>query len=434
MMTHRGYRFRLYATLEQEALFRQFAGVCRLVYNLALEQRRDWWRHYERETGGKLNYAAQCRELTMLRAAFDWIAAVPVNVQQQALRDLDKAFANFFAGRARYPTPRRKGEHDAFRFPAIHCGELKKINAKWSVIRLPKLGDVRVRTHRPIAGKALSVTIVAEAGKWFVSFGCEQERTEVAPTTRSAVGIDRGVARTLTLSTGSVLSLDKEQLNLLDRRSRKAARALSRCRRGSRRYGKARVRLARIKSKAARYRKDWNHKAAFDIAARFGVVVLENLNTAGMTRSARGTVEEPGRNVRQKAGLNRAILEQGWHQFETVLGYKLDERGGQLITIDPAFTSQTCAACRTVDAASRRSQSIFVCVSCGHSANADHNGALNILYRGQSVGVERDAGPASKREAKGRNARKTPSQDEAQLSLATQAEPRKRKRSQSLAA
>ena len=115
-MILRGFRYKLAPTAEQETLFRQFAGVCRLIYNLALEQRRDWWRHYERETGAKLNYVAQARQLTALRAEFDWIAAVSQTCQQQALRDLDQAFASFFAGRARYPTPRKRGINDSFRF------------------------------------------------------------------------------------------------------------------------------------------------------------------------------------------------------------------------------------------------------------------------------------------------------------------------------
>src|SRR5215218_9831458 len=104
MIVHRGFKYRVYPTLEQEGLFRSFAGVCRLVYNLALEQRRDHWGNYERTTSKKFSFASQCQELTELRATEDGIAAVPVNIQQQALRDLDKAYGNFFAGRARFPT------------------------------------------------------------------------------------------------------------------------------------------------------------------------------------------------------------------------------------------------------------------------------------------------------------------------------------------
>jgi putative transposase len=395
---------------------------------------RDHWRQYERSKGGRLNFEAQCKELTALRAAVDWIAAVPVNVQQQALRDLDKAFANFFAGRAGYPTPRRKGEHDAFRFPAIHCGELRQINAKWSVIRLRGLGDVRVRTHRLIEGKPLSITVTLEGGRWFASFACEIERAEPPAPLPRAVGIDRGVARTLTLSTGGTMSLDRERLNVLDRRARKAQRTLSRRKRGSRRYGRARLAVARLKTQAARYRKDWNHKASYNIAGRFGVVALEKLKTANMTRSAAGTVEAPGRNVKAKAGLNRSILAQGWYQFSLFLGYKLEERGGHLVEVDPAHTSQTCSACGHISPDNRTTQARFACVSCQSRLNADYNAALNILGRLQWADVERGIGPALKREATGRKAPKTLPQGGAQLLHTHTGELLKRKPDQKLTA
>ena len=146
-MILRGFRYKLAPTAEQAGLFRQFAGVCRLVYNLALEQRRDWWRRYERETGSRLNYVAQARELTALRAEYDWIATVSQTCQQQALRDLDKAFVNFFAGRASYPSSRKKGINDSFRFQGREV-ETKRFNGKWSAVRLPKIGWV---THTPDA-------------------------------------------------------------------------------------------------------------------------------------------------------------------------------------------------------------------------------------------------------------------------------------------
>src|SRR5215211_5691493 len=199
-MLARGYRFKLRPTAEQEALFRQFAGVCRLVYNLALEQRRDWWRHYERETGSKLTYVAQARQLTDLRAGFDWIRAVYVSCQQQALRDLDKAFANFFAGRACYPSPRKKGINDAFRFPGREI-EVRRLNGKWSAARLPKIGWVKFCDTRPIRGEVKNVTITGGADGWHVAFACEIEH-DAPENFRPTVGIDRGVAATLALSTG----------------------------------------------------------------------------------------------------------------------------------------------------------------------------------------------------------------------------------------
>lgn len=423
MPISRGFKFRIYPTPEQAALLNQFAGVARLVYNIGLEQRRDFYRQYRRATGKSITYLTQAKELTALRAEFDWIAAVPCCVEQRALRDLDRAFTNFFSGRSGYPRPRRKGVDERFGFPAAECGELRMLNAKWSSIRLPKLGEMRVRTHRRLEGRSLSVAISTSAGRWFVSFGCEIERKALSASAGPAVGIDRGVVRTLTLSTGGSLSLDRERLALLDRRARKAQRVVSRCKRGSRRRLKAIRRLSKARSQTAAYRRDWLHKASRDIADRFSAVVLEKLDTGQMTRSAKGTIAEPGRRVRQKAGLNRAILERGWHTFAMQLAYKLEERGGHLIEVDPRYTSQTCAACGAVDQASRRTQSFFACTACGHEANADHNAACVILHRGQSAGVERDKGPAAKREAKGRKVRKTSPSGGAQLPCAHTCEP-----------
>jgi putative transposase len=368
----RGYRFKLCPTAEQDALFRQFAGVCRLVYNLALEQRATWGRRH------RLGYVQQAADLTRLRAEFDWIRAVSVSCQQQALRDLDRAFVNFFAGRARYPTPRKKGVNDTFRCPGREV-ETRRLNAKWSAVRLPKIGWVKFRDTRPIRGAVQNATIAGGADGWHISFACEIEH-EAPQNVRPAVGIDRGVATTLALSTGEMVSVPAS-LDWIEAAKRRAQRVLSRRKRGSRRYSRQRRRMARLQARARRIRLDFHHRAALDIAQRFSVAVLEDLRIKNMTASASGTVAEPGRRVRQKAGLNRAILNQGWGAFDRILTYKMEERGGRVVKTGPAFTSQTCSACGVVDARSRKSQASFECVACGHRDNADSNAAKNIVRR-----------------------------------------------------
>jgi putative transposase len=377
-MMLRGFRYKLAPSAEQESLFRQFAGVCRLIYNLALEQRRDWWRHVERETGSKLNYIAQARDLTALRAEYGWIAAVSQTCQQQALRDLDRAFGNFFNGRARYPTPRKRGVNDAFRFQGREV-ETKRLNGKWSAVRLPKIGWVKFRDTRAMRGTIKNVTVTMDALGWHVSFACAIEHgapVNICPP----VGIDRGIANTLALSTGERLSLPAS-LKAIERRCRGAQRAAARGKRGSVRHAKALRRAAKRAARRARIRRDWHHKTALTVARRFGTVVIEDLRINNMTAAAKGTIEEPGRMVRQKAGLNRSLLNQGWFGFATILGYKLEERGGTLVTVDPASTSQSCSQCGTVDRESRESQASFNCRHCGFRANADHNAAINILRR-----------------------------------------------------
>lgn len=381
-MILRGFRYKLAPDVGQESLFRQFAGVCRLVYNLALEQRRDFWRSFQRQTGRHLNYVAQARELTPLRGEYAWIAAVSQTCQQQALRDLDKAFVNFFAGRAKYPTPRRKGLNESFRFQGREV-EVKKLNGKWSAVWLPKIGWVKYRDTRPLRGTIKNVTVTLDSLGWHVSFACEIEH--VAPANIcAALGIDRGVANTLTLSTGEHLSIPRS-LEAIERRQRAAHRVVARREKGSKRRLRAIRRCARLAARRARIRRDWHHRTALSIAQRFGAVVLEDLKVRNMTASASGTINEPGRFVRQKAGLNRSILNQGWFAFETILAYKLEERGGHLLKVDPAYTSQTCSDCGAVDSQSRESQAAFVCLHCGFRAHADHNAAINIRDTGTGI-------------------------------------------------
>jgi putative transposase len=214
----------------------------------------------------------------------------------------------------------------------------------------------------------------------------EIEAVAVEPSA-AVVGIDRGITQTLTFSTGE--HLQARDTVALNARIRRARRGLARRKRGSVRYAVARRGLSALTGKAARIRSDWTHRASRDIAGRFGLVAIEALNIKGMTASGAGTVAEPGRRIRQKAGLNRSILEQCWRQFADRLDYKLTERGGVLISVPAAYTSQTCASCGVVDARSRKSQAAFECVHCDHTDNADVNAAKEILRRSTALmGVE----------------------------------------------
>lgn len=378
MKINRGYKFKLDPTDVQAKAFAQTVGVCRFVYNLALEQRRDHYRQFHLATGGSISYASQCRELTELRADVEWIADVSQTCEQQALRDLDKAFVNFFKGIAHYPTPRKKGLNDSFRFQGREV-EVRPLNGKWSTVRLPKIGWVKLRHTRRLHGCIKNATISHAPDGWHISFACEIEHLNPS-NTNPAVGIDRGVANSLALSDENMFTAP-ESFARLDRQRRKAQRVLARRKRGSRNYARQRKRVAALAAKTGRIRKDFLHRTSTSIARRYGVVVLEDLKIRNMTASAKGTVEEPGRMVRQKAGLNRSILEQGWAMFATLLDYKLTERGGYLATVNPAYTSQTCSACGSIDSRSRKNQAVFSCRTCGFDIHADTNAAINVLRR-----------------------------------------------------
>jgi putative transposase len=372
MIVHRGFKFKLYPTPEQEEKFSQFAGVCRLVYNLAIEQRQVWGRSY------KIRFYSQQSELTKLRSAYEWIAAVPQQCQTYVLRDVEVAFKKFFEGLSGYPKFRKRGRSESIKFIGREVYTIP-ISRKWSYVKIPKIGLVKFRDTRDLRGKICEASITHSSSGWHISFICKIEIDAVGNILPS-VGIDRGIANALTLSTGEMISLPAS-LESLDKRYRKAQRVVSRRKKGSKRRLKAIKRAARISAKRARIRKDWHHKASRSIADRFGVVVMEDLKIQNMTKSASGTVEEPGKNVSQKSGLNRSIMEQGWGNFGVMLKYKLEERGGEFVTVPPHYTSQECSRCGFIDKGNRKSQAVFSCQECGFTAHADVNAAINILRR-----------------------------------------------------
>lgn len=380
MLIRRGYVYRLSPTPDQASAFRRWIGTCRAVYNAALNQRSDFWRAYQRAEGWSISFESQGRELTALRAEFDWIAACPQVAEQQALRDLDKAFASFFAGLAHYPTPRKKHFNDSMRFPAkeFTVERLKRRNAR---IKIPKLGWVRFRLSRPIEGEIVNATISHDALGWSVAFSTHVE-TITVPAPDDTVGIDRGIANSAALSTGEILPFPREALRAADDRRKAHQKRASGRKRGSKRQRKATNLAARQSARAARIRKHANQMATTLLARRYRVIVLEDLKVLNMTASARGTAATPGKKVRQKAGLNRSILETGWSQFETLLTYKVAQRGGEIRLVDPRNTSRRCPHCGHVDAANRKTQALFQCVECGHVAHADINAAVNILKAG----------------------------------------------------
>lgn len=373
---YRGYSFDLRPTPQQAETIGQWVGVVRLIYNLALEQRRDFWRQHLATENRHISVASQGRELTALRAEYDWIAAVPQTVEEAALNDLDRAFSAFFKGTAEYPRPRRLGENDSARLRGREI-RVRALNAKWGAVKLPRVGWVKFRQTRAIPETIKTATLIRRAGRWALAFACDVGAPPAALSKLPAVGVDRGVANTLSLSTGEHVRLP--DMARLERLRRKAQRVLSRRKRGSRRYAKQRQRIARLHSRAARVRTHHLHLASTDLARRFGVVALEDLNVVRMTKGARQ------KGVRQKAGLNRSILAQGWTRFASMLEYKLEAAGGRLIYVPAAYTSQTCSACGVVDRQSRKSQAVFACVHCGHQAHADTNAALEIRRRSTAL-------------------------------------------------
>lgn len=395
----KAFRFRAYTDEGQLAFVRQIAGATRLVFNLGRLQREMFGRK-----GRSFRYEGQRAELAALKEEAPFLKDVPHHCLQESLVDLQAAYDRFFKGLAGYPRPRRRGEDDSFRFPdPKQISHEVSADGKWLLLRLPKMGrrkgdagPLRVRMHRPLQGELRSVTVRLDGDKVHVSMLCAVEVNEPTVPVGDPVGVDRGVAVPLMLSDGTELHvpLPTVRQRLRERRLHKA---LSRTKRGSANRRKAARALGQHKAKEARRRSDALHKATTRLAKNHRLIVLEKLKVRGMTASARGSVEEPGLNVAQKAGLNRALLSVGWGMAERMLAYKTRWYGSELVHVPPHGTSQTCSACGHRDPASRCSRGVFRCVACGFTGHADLNAANVILWRGLALRqpTPEDTGPGS---------------------------------------
>jgi putative transposase len=362
-------RYRLLPSPAQEKVLRNHCAHARFVWNLAVEQ-QSWWRPGRTSAPGWVEHSLQ---LTEARSEYDWLAAGSVMVQQQALRDFSQAMANYFRGTNRRPTWRKAGRNEGFRVVALRLGQVQRLNRHQGQIYIPKAGWVRFRWSRPVPQARSFRVKLDRAGRWHLAFAAIPQPI-AGPGTAEVVGVDRGVAVSAALSTGEILHCPHISARR-KRRFRALERRLARAKRGSKRRAKVKFALARLKSHQADARTDWAEKLSTDLARRFDVICVENLPVRNMTRSAKGTVGNPGRNVRAKAGLNREILASGWG----ILVRRLEQKApGRVKKTNPAYTSQRCSACGHVASENRKSQAVFACTSCRYTANADVNAASNI--------------------------------------------------------
>ena len=373
------FKFELMPNGEQQRDMRRFAGSCRFVYNKALALQKENY-----EAGGKfIGYVAMAKHLTEWRNGGEtpWLKDAPVHPLQHALKDMERAYKNFFAKRAAFPKFKKRGQRDSFRYPDPKQFKLDQPNGR---IFLPKLGWMRLRLSRPVPGELRNATVSFKAGKWCVSIQTEREVEQPVPHATSAIGIDVGIARFATMSDGTFVA-PLNSFKKHEARLRRCQRAMSRKVKFSNNWKKATTRVQRIHARIANARRDYLHKATTTISKNHAMVCIEDLQVRNMSRSAAGSIDAPGRNVRAKSGLNKAILDQGWFEFRRQLEYKLAWNGGWLVAVPPANTSRTCPACGYVSAENRTTQEKFACVECSYAENADVVGALNILARGHRV-------------------------------------------------
>jgi putative transposase len=373
------FEFELEYDWEEESSMRKFAGACRFVFNKALAIQVENY-----EAGNKyISYVSMAKQLTQWRNSVEtpWLADAPCHSLQHALKDLDRAFKNFFAKRANFPCLKKKGQKSSFRYPDPTQIKLDQNNSR---IFLPKLGWIHYRKSREVLGELRNVTIKKRGEKWFISIQTEREITRPAQAPTTAIGIDVGINRFATMSDGSYIaplnSFKKHQDRL-----RHHQQELSRKVKFSQNWKKEKAKVQKIHIGMTNARKDFLHKITTTISKNHALVCVEDLQVSNMSKSASGTKEKPGKNVRQKSGLNRSILDQGWGIFRSQLAYKLEWNGGMLLAVPPQYSSQECPVCHHIAKDNRKTQARFECISCNYKNHADVVGAINVLERGHRL-------------------------------------------------
>ncbi|TMR94725.1 IS200/IS605 family element transposase accessory protein TnpB [Nonomuraea basaltis] len=389
MGVRRSFKFLLRPTSKQATALTQCLEDHRQLYNAALEHRRTAYR----KAGVTIRYADQSAELKHIRADDPggqgrW----SFSSQQATLRRLDKAFTAFFtrirSGRAAgFPRFKGRGWFDTVQWPKDGDGcrwNSQPEHPSATFMRLQGIGHVRVHQHRPVRGRIKTISIKREGSRWYVVLSCQDVAAEPLAASGAVAGIDLGIASLVTTSDGGQVANPRHLAAIADRLAA-AQHDLARKKRGSKRRRKAVVRVAALHAKVRRQRLDGAHKAALALVRAYDVIVHEDLRIVNMTRSASGTIDAPGRNVAAKAGLNRSILDAGWGVFLQILSHKAESAGRELIAVNPANTSRTCAQCGHCAKENRLTQAEFRCMACGHVAHADVNAAINILRAGLAL-------------------------------------------------
>jgi len=365
-------KVRLYPNKAQQQIISSQIGGARYVYNRALALRKYAYTKF----GIKVGKFALINHITKLkkREKTSWLKEIDSQAIQQSIANMDKAYQHFFKGGGYPKFKSRHNSRQSYQYP-------QRVKIEGNKVFLPKVGWVKCKgLRKELVGKIKTVTVSYEAYQYHASILVDMEDVDIKHShNNKAVGLDVGVALVVADSNGrkvKPLDLVKELSKL-----RTKAQQLSRKKKNSNNRAKAKAKLAKQNLRIANMRKDFLHKLSKQYSEN-QTVVVEDLKIKNMTKATKGTVEKPSKNASAKRGLNRVITQQSWGLFFELLEYKLSQRGGQLIKVDPKYTSQTCNECGHISKENRKSQDKFVCTACGHTANADINASKNIRDRG----------------------------------------------------
>ncbi|MGD1523977.1 RNA-guided endonuclease InsQ/TnpB family protein [Vibrio harveyi] len=377
MKIQRGFKFRLKSTRDLEAMFWRQAGACRFVWNLFLKRQE-----YRRSRGHYVeSFQTMCLHLTQVKKHYTFLKEVDSTTLQQTLKDLHRAYMDAFDPKQpnkRMPVKKKRATcRNSFRYT-------QRVTLQGNTVYLPKLGTFRFHQSRKIIGKLKNTTVGFEGGHWHVSFQTEYEQPDFDHPSQSMVGVDVGVARFATLSNGSFIPA-VDAFKKHSERLAKLQRRLAKKKRFSANWKKLKARISKLHTKVARIRYDLSHKVSTYLSKSHAVIVFEDLSIKNMTKSAKGTMDTHGSMVKQKSGLNRSILDQGWGKLISFCEYKQKWANGMVIKVNPRGTSQRCHVCGHQHKDNRQSQSLFECQKCGLKIHADDNASINIEAAGHAV-------------------------------------------------
>jgi putative transposase len=384
-MFRKAFKYRLYPTKQQEQTLFWTLTRCRELYNAALQERRDAYRM----AGVSIGCYDQVNQLPAIKQERTEYADIHSQVLQDVLRRVDKAMQGFFrriqAGqKPGYPRFQGRNRYDSFTYPQVGfalAGWNKGTSKRCALLTLSKIGDLKVRLHRPMVGQVKTCTIKRDADRWYVCFSCEVEE-EPLPASEEAIGIDLGLLHFATRSTGETIENPRHYRKGLKKLAL-VQQKLSRCTRGSHRRERARKVVARAHRKIRNQRRDFLHKAARTLVNRYGVIVMEDLKILSMS-AAPEPKPDPNQDgaylpngASAKAGLNTSIRDAGWGQFQALCVARAASAGRTVQFVDPHFTSQRCSQCGAMvkKALSERWHSC----PCGCELDRDRNAAINIL-------------------------------------------------------
>ena len=358
-MLRRTFKYRLYPNRRQREKLQATLDVCRELYNSALQERREAWSSHRKG----IHYVEQANQLPDIKAVRHDVRAVHSQVLQDVLRRIDKTFKAFFLRCQRgqvpgFPRFRSQSRYDSFTYPQTGF----QLGGRLS---LSKIGDIKIKLHRPVKGEIKTLTLKGENGTWYAGFSCVVE-PEPLPANDKAVGLDVGLLSFVTRNDGTEIG-NPRWFRKAQKRLRRRQRRIARRQKFSKGWKKAVRLVAKVHSKVFNQRNDFQHKLSREIVNNYGMIFVEDLNIKGLSRGL----------------LSKSVHDAGWAAFFQKLSHKAESAGRRFLPVDPRGTSQRCpCGARNIKRLSDREH---VCLHCGLITTRDHASAMEILRLGLSL-------------------------------------------------